>query len=50
MLAAIPDASRRHLRLDEVHGVVDCKAGIDLSARAIDVHLDLAVRIVLGQV
>ena len=44
------DARRRYPRLDEVHGVVDRKAGIDLSAGAIDVHLDLAVRIILGQV
>src|SRR5712691_4068669 len=36
------DARRPYLRLDEVHGVVDRKAGIDLSAGAVDVHLDVA--------
>src|SRR5205085_10608648 len=44
------DARRAHLRLDEMHGVVDRQASIDLPTRAVDVHLNVAVRIVLGQV
>src|SRR3981081_685669 len=33
-----------------MHGVVDGEASIDLPARAVDVHLDLTVWIVLGKV
>src|SRR5438445_10906808 len=38
---------RSDLGLDKVHGVVDGEPRVDLAARAVDVHLDLAVRVVL---
>jgi hypothetical protein len=36
--------------LDKLHGVVDGETCVDLAARAVDVHLDLAVRIVLSNI
>src|SRR5207247_8120230 len=36
---------RLHVRLDELHGVVDGEAGVDVAARRVDVDRDVLVRI-----
>src|SRR6266571_7976161 len=38
-----PDADRRYVRLDELHRVVDREAGVDRSARRVDVDRDVLV-------
>ena len=44
------DARRPDLGLDEMHGVVDRQASIDLPTWAVDVHLDVVVWILLREV
>ena len=38
-----PAADRLHVGRDELHRVVDRQAGVDLAARRVDVHADVAV-------
>src|SRR3954468_1426253 len=40
-----PAADRRHVRLDELHRVVDREAGVDRAARRVDVDRDVLVRV-----
>ena len=44
------DAGRGDPRLDQVHRVIDRQPGVDVAARAVDVHLDLAVGILLSKI
>ena len=39
------DADRLHVRLDELHRVVDREAGVDAAARRVDVEADVLVRV-----
>jgi hypothetical protein len=41
----LPDAQGAHVRLDELHGVVDRHAGRDRTARGVDVEENVLVRI-----
>ena len=41
----LADAHGAHVRLDELHGVVDRQAGADRAARRVDVQRDVLVRI-----
>ena len=47
--AAMPDAGRRDVRLDQLHRVVDRQARRSRSRRAVDVHRDVLVRVLAGQ-
>src|SRR5215207_5880184 len=40
-----PDAHRRHVGLDELHGVVDRQAGVDRAAGRVDVDRDVLLRV-----
>src|SRR6185437_13035053 len=47
--AGLPDAHGADIRLDELHGVVDGQAGRHHAARAVDVELDVLVRVLRFQ-
>ena len=40
-----PDAHRAHVRLDELHRVVDREPGVDVAARRVDVERDVVLGI-----
>ena len=50
MLMRAADADRAHVGLDELHGVVDRKPGVDAAAGAVDVQADVLVGIVALEV